>query len=271
MWIMNDEHVRALVAKATQGDKAALNELVAVLSTLVYRLAVRMLGAGPDAEDATQEVLVKVVTHLATFRGDSKVSTWVTSIAIRHFRRSQATSNRTSLDRLAEVLRSELEPPPQELAPVERQLLEEEVFAGCTQAMLTALDPDARAAFVVGAILDLDHRTAAQILGCSPQTFRKRLSRARQRLSSFLIAHCGWMGAPTCACEGRIRRNVAIGNIDLSGGRWANESESLTQRMNAIGDAKDVAQFYRLAANRPLSPAARLAVHRAVHRAASDD
>lgn len=69
------ELVPALVERAVKGDKAALEELLGSVQDLVFNLALRMLGTVPDAEDATQEILVKVMTRLATFKGQSAFTT----------------------------------------------------------------------------------------------------------------------------------------------------------------------------------------------------
>lgn len=64
----NDE-LRALVEKAAAGDKEALETLVAGVRNLVFNLSLRMPGTFADAEDATQDILLKMITHLSSFRG----------------------------------------------------------------------------------------------------------------------------------------------------------------------------------------------------------
>jgi DNA-directed RNA polymerase specialized sigma24 family protein len=76
------EPAPSLVAAAVGGDQRALEQLLGAVADDVYRLAVRMLWHPEDAEDATQEILVKVATRLSTFRGDARVSTWVHRIAV---------------------------------------------------------------------------------------------------------------------------------------------------------------------------------------------
>ena len=72
-----------LVRRATSGDAGAVDEIVTALSRPFYNLALRMLHHHQDAEDATQEALVRVVTNLATFRSESRFSTWSWTIATR--------------------------------------------------------------------------------------------------------------------------------------------------------------------------------------------
>ena len=81
----NDE-LLALVSKAAAGDKKALEILVISAQDIVFNLSLRMLGSFSDAEDATQDILLKMITHLSSFRGDSSFTTWVFSIAANHLK-----------------------------------------------------------------------------------------------------------------------------------------------------------------------------------------
>jgi hypothetical protein len=66
-----------LVAAAVGGDQRALEQLLRVVVDDGRRIAQRMMWHPQDAEDATQEILVKVATRLRTFRGDARLTTWV--------------------------------------------------------------------------------------------------------------------------------------------------------------------------------------------------
>ena len=77
------EHIRA----ATAGDKAAAGAVLDAIQDDVYELALRMLGHPADAQDAAQEILLIVLTHLGSFRGDSSFKTWVWRIAANHLSR----------------------------------------------------------------------------------------------------------------------------------------------------------------------------------------
>ena len=70
-----------LVARARGGDAAALESVVAAVEKDVRRLALRFLWNPQDAEDAAQEILVRIVTGLEGFRGDSSFRTWVYRVA----------------------------------------------------------------------------------------------------------------------------------------------------------------------------------------------
>jgi len=82
--VIEEGTLEDLARRAQRGDKDALTELVREIQHLVYRLALRFLGTPHDAEDATQEILIKVITHPSWFEGRSKLTTWVYTIASRH-------------------------------------------------------------------------------------------------------------------------------------------------------------------------------------------
>src|SRR3954449_6996811 len=84
---MSEPTLEALAARAVQGDRDAAQELVATVQDDVYGLALRMLWHPHDAADATQEILVQVLTHLSDFRGDSQFRTWCFRIATNHLLR----------------------------------------------------------------------------------------------------------------------------------------------------------------------------------------
>src|SRR5688572_23879664 len=73
-----------LVEQAKNGDRAALEKLVLRHQAWIYNIAVRMVFQPHDAEEVTQEVLVKAITKLSTFKGESKFRTWLYRIAANH-------------------------------------------------------------------------------------------------------------------------------------------------------------------------------------------
>ena len=80
------EELQALIDKATAGDKKSLETLITDVQDMVFNLSLRMLGAFADAEDASQDILLKMITHLSSFRGDSSFTTWVFCIAVNHLK-----------------------------------------------------------------------------------------------------------------------------------------------------------------------------------------
>jgi RNA polymerase sigma factor (sigma-70 family) len=217
---MPSEQVDSLVPLAVGGDLAALEAVLAAIQNPVYRIALRILGTPADAEDATQEVLLKVTTTLSTFRGGSRFSTWVHRIAVNHVlgelrQRKPAT---VSFDGIAADLDQGLAyGAGQAEASAEDATLAFEVFVSCTQRLLSALDVDDRIAYVLGDLCDLPGAEAAQALQITAAAFRQRLSRARRLLSGFFEQHCGVANpANACRCAKQVPASRAMGHVSES-------------------------------------------------------
>src|SRR6266850_3438620 len=113
-----------LVEKASGGDRAALESLVLRHQAWIYNIAIRMVFHPQDAEEVTQEVLVKVITKLSTFKGESKFRTWLYRIAANYVlnmkRRSAETKATTFADYGAAIDRApDLDLPDPNSIPVE--------------------------------------------------------------------------------------------------------------------------------------------------------
>lgn len=201
---------------ATAGDLAALDELLLAIQPGVYNLAVRVLGHRDDAADATQEILLKVVTHLGSFRGESAFTTWVWRVAHNHLmtaRTRSAEAPEVSLEALAERLDQGLEfaatlalsqGEPGPLKP-EDKVEARQVALACTQSMLMALDREQRLIYVLDTIFDLPSKEAAAVVGITPEAYRQRLSRTRTRLDTFMRGTCGLANREAaCHCERQL-------------------------------------------------------------------
>lgn len=205
-----------LVTAAAQGDVEAIERLLVAVRDRVYRLSLRMVTRPSDAEDATQEILLKALTRLSTYRGDAAFTTWLHRIAVNHLldrRKSAVEREELTFDLYGDDLRTGLAARPYDGPDAE--LLAEEVRLACTQAMLTCLDRDHRVTYVLGEIFEVSSDEGATICDVPAATYRKRLSRARARVRSFLDEHCGLVqpDAP-CRCSRRVETAVGLGRID---------------------------------------------------------
>jgi RNA polymerase sigma factor (sigma-70 family) len=248
----------ALARRAQEGDRDALEALVRGLQAQTYRLALRMLGAPEPARDATQEILILIITQLSRFRGESAVTTWAYRVAVRYLLREKKRTALWTFEALAEDLgQAPNEIDRAALRVAEQKLLEEEVFVGCTQAMLQSLDPTLRIAFVLGAICELEAPECAAILGTTSAAFRKRLSRARAALDAFLTRHCGVANQQRrCRCASQVNLNLRRGRIDPEHLRYAvsprRTSLQVLQAYDEVNRVRDSIELYR--AQPPFDP-----------------
>ena len=221
MAVAMPDDLEALVAQARNGDRESLERLVDRIQRPVYNLALRMLWHPEDARDATQEILIRVITHLGSFRGDSRFMTWVFRIAANYLitaRQSRVEAQSYTLDRFSSELHDGLAEIGEEGEwPPDKALLLEEVKVGCMHGLLTCLDRPHRLAYILGEILEFDGVESARILSISPAAFRKRLSRAREAIIEFTRVHCGLVDpANACRCIRRLPRAQEMQRVNPS-------------------------------------------------------
>lgn len=212
-------NLEARVRQAKEGHRDALEDLVRQIQDRVYGLSLRMLGHPADAEDASQEILIKVITHLDSYREESAFTTWVYRVASNHLlttymRRAERMALTFSLfeDQLQKEQTAAI--PAAGLTPEQEFLIEEE-RANCMQGMLLCLSRDLRLAFILGVVFGVSSREGACILDTTPEAFRKRVSRGRSAIQAFMRKHCGLVNpANLCQSARLVPYDIAAGWID---------------------------------------------------------
>jgi RNA polymerase sigma factor (sigma-70 family) len=198
----DDLSLDELARRPAEGDREALSALVRDLQHPMYRLALRFLGHPDDAQDAGQEILVRIVTHLGSFEGRSKFTTWAYTVAVRSLLRTRKRLVESSVQG-AEAFAAFLDAGMGEVDPtldeVEHRLLCEEVRISCTYGMLLCLSRPQRAAYLLADVLGLPDSDGAEILGCTREAFRQRVSPARRTLRRVIDTAAGSSTRPTRA------------------------------------------------------------------------
>lgn len=234
-----DEDARdlELVAAARAGSRDALEGLVRRHQRFLYNLALRTLFAPADADDATQEILVKAVTKLSSFEGRSPFRIWLYRIATNHLlnlkrTRREETIHFAAFGQALDAAPAE-DPPDRTQVPMDVKLVVDEARLGCTLAMLLCLDREQRLVYVLGEILGASDSVAAEVLGVGRDAFRQKLSRARKDLHGFMNDRCGLVNpANPCRCERKTRAFIRAGYVDPASLRFARER---------VAQVKDVA------------------------------
>jgi RNA polymerase sigma factor (sigma-70 family) len=247
---MTNTDLTRLVERAQGGDRRALEALVAAVQDDVFHLSLRMLGDPDDARDACQEVLVRVVTKLGSFRGDSHFRTWVYSVAThallnfrKTLRRPESSFEELGANLDAAVAAMGGATPP---TPADETLLNEAKTV-CTEGMLLCLDRPHRLAYILGEILELAGDEAAAILEIEPAAFRKRLSRAREEMEAFLAGRCGLANPENaCRCAKLLPVALGAGIVDASRLRYASLPARQADRLLiGIEKARTAAEVFR--------------------------
>lgn len=243
-----DEAELALAARAVAGDRTAVGEIVRQLQDPIYRLALRMVWRPADAEDACQEILLRVVGKLDTWRGEAKLLTWAYRIGVNYLlnltRKTPQEAAQLSLDQYGEGLKDGLAE--EDYRGPESTLLVHEVRLNCSQAMLQCLAREERVAFVLSDVFELSSAEGAYISGTTAVAYRKRLQRAKKRLGNFLTSTCGVANpAAFCKCPRRVDKALELGRVDprrpafaahpiTPGGRTVQEAESQMARLHDV-------------------------------------
>ena len=207
-----------LAAQAASGDSAALSRLVEEVQHPVYKLALRFLGHPEDAKDATQEILVRLITHLGSFEGRSQFMTWAYTIAVRQLmrtRKRQVESSVKDAETYAAFLDRGMSDRDYTAEEAEYRLLCAEVRISCTYGMLLCLSRPLRASYILGDAMGLTDAVAAEICGISRAAQRQRLARARQTMRTIIADRCGLIDASNpCRCGRQIDASMAFGILD---------------------------------------------------------
>ena len=133
--------------------------------------------------------------------------------------------------------------------PLDEALLLEEVKIGCTLFMLMCLDRNHRLAYILGEIIELDHYEAAEVLQITPAAFRKRLSRARASITSFMTSHCGLANpANACRCRRRVAAAVDLGRVDPASLLFASSVDQAKQFPQVLAQIRQLEETRRAAA-----------------------
>lgn len=177
MQLYNTNHITSdesrIIARAQAGDALALEWIIDRYAEQVYRVALRMLAQEADARDVQQETFIQVMKQIRRFRGDAAFATWIYAITARvclSWRRKHRARVTVEMDEEHGAADNNV------AAFLERHTVEQ---------ALQQLSPDDRLVIVLKYVEGLDHQAIARILGCSEETSRFRLSRARKRFRTW--------------------------------------------------------------------------------------
>jgi RNA polymerase sigma-70 factor (ECF subfamily) len=170
----------ALIERSRQGDQLAFAELVTRYQVAVYNLCFRMLGQSEEAEDAAQEVFLRIYRQLGSYNSAHRFSTWVLSIA-SHYCIDQLRKRRLTvvpIDGIVDWARSR-GPQPDDLA-LDGERRDE------IQAHLQQLPEKYRLALVLRYWHDLSYSEMALAMQLPENTVKTRLHRARQMMAALI-------------------------------------------------------------------------------------
>ncbi len=245
--------IEQIVARAVGGSREALEEVVRRIQDQIYGLCLRMLFHPMEAEDASQEILIKVITNLKSFRFEGSFRGWVFRIASNHLKRARkCLLERVGYDyekAQAHIDRAQARGWFSQPLEAPEALLEVEMRSACTQALLMTLDRAHRLVFILAVVMEVSSREGAEILDITPAAFRQRLSRGRRRVMDFLRRNCGLFDPNNaCTCANLAAGRVSQGWLNPNRLLFASQAE-VPEDSTALGDyMRELDELARLSA-----------------------
>jgi len=237
----SDVDDKKLIVEALGGSKTALEQLISQHYNFTYNVALRFVLSPDDAEDLTQEVMIKVITKLAQFNHQSSFRTWLYRIVFNHFlsaKKRKMEHAVVSFDEYGQALdRIQYT----ELSSFEEGQWKEKIEdakIGCMTGMLLCLSREQRLVYVLGEIFEIDSKTGSDLLDISADNYRQILSRARKDLYSFMNDKCGLINTTNpCRCPKKTKGFIQAG--------WVNETNlqfnnHFIHRISALATEKSV-------------------------------
>jgi len=180
-----------LIARILAGEKEVFHQLIRPYERRVYLTVFSMVKNEAEAEDAAQETVVSAYRHLASFRGDAKFSTWLTTIAINEGRkrlRKAKGAAEESIEEQAEGYEGDFTPAPlTDWREIPLEALERKELRQALRSAVAELPDIYRQVFTLRDLEELNVEETAEALGINPGAVKVRLHRARMMLQKRLV------------------------------------------------------------------------------------
>ncbi len=176
------------VSQSESARRKALEELFSCYSAMLYKVALRKLGNQADAEDAVQDALLSAYKHLDQFKGNSHISTWLTTIVLNSARmqlRRRSINRFVPLD-MYDARGLDFSETFADDSPDPEEILRKTQLREVLERSMLKLSPRIRAAFRLRIFEGLSTREAAERLGLSEGMLKARLFRALKQITPVL-------------------------------------------------------------------------------------
>ena len=186
-------------------------QMVKKYGKMVTSICRRMFRDEAAVSDAAQEVWLRVLESLPSFRGESKLSTWIYTIASRVVLELAKKERVYSTKFLRDFFHGPAQEAPQD-PDLDHQVWVREMCDKCLIGILHCLDHETRLAYLLRDVAELEYPEIAGILSMEEPSVRQMISRARRKLRNFLENECALQN-PAAKCRCRMREWVE--RIDL--------------------------------------------------------
>ena len=216
---------------------------------IVFNLAFNFLHEKNTAEEATQDIFLKVYNSISTFRNESSLSTWIYRIAYNYLIDQKRLCFKEEISfELFEQDVNNYKPYENELnlSDKEMEIYIEQVKVGCTKAMLQCLDPVDRFVYILGKLFAFECKHGAKICDMTEAAYRQRLSRASKRVTNFMKFNCGQINKnATCHCKRRIQIAMDRHRINPDMLLHHTESKKIKDYLATMNHLDSIAEVFR--------------------------
>jgi RNA polymerase sigma-70 factor (ECF subfamily) len=223
--------------------KMTLDEIAEKHGAFVSSLCRRIILDEEMARDAAQHAWVEIVKSYPSFRGESKLTTWMYSI-VRRVVMDYAVRERTySTRHLREYFRADEEPVPARGKDMEQEVWVRQMCDRCLTGILHCLDAEARLAYVLKDIAKLTYAEMEAVFGRDQATLRQSVTRSRKKLRAFLGDEC-YLYNPEGSCKCRMKPYVREVNLRAEYGKLRNAS-NLAEFFGKSGEMLPEKNFWK--------------------------
>lgn len=185
-----------------------IDETIREYGPLITSICRRLIQDPETAKDAAQEVWVQIIKSADSFKGESKLSTWIYTIAYRVARDYSLKERTYSVRFLRDFFHQEGEPQfSGESQDPEKSFWVKEMCDRCLTGILHCLEPEGRIIHVFREIAGLSYSEIAEIVEKDETTVRQIGSRARRKLANFMNDEC-MLYNPNGKCRCRMKGHI---------------------------------------------------------------
>ena len=246
---------KALIQQALNGNREALAMLIVRHQQWIYNISFRMVLVAEDAEEITQEILIKMMTKLSTYDATKGAfRTWLYRIVANHIANMKKRGYERSVATLERYYSFVETIPDERITPTpETNLILKDTMIGCVLGALLCLERQQRLVFVLGVVFNITSEQGGEIIGISSANFRKILSRARAKLYNFMNKKCGMVNknAP-CKCRNKVSEFIrqgwhTIDNVNFYQENAPKVNDLISAKIDRFDDTiyRDFTKLYR--------------------------
>lgn len=240
---------------ASQKEERILKKIINLVKDDIFNLSFYYLNDFQTAEDCTQEILLKIINRIDSLQDPALLKNWSSKVAanyLRNYKRDNEKFRFISFEIMEQDSQSHLEAPFDEVFDIEdKNKYIYELKVSCTMAMLMCLKEEDRMVFVLSSLLNLNSNEGAELLNINPQSYRKKLSRGKEKLMNFVNKNCGLLNKEnSCVCKKRLKYAIAmerikVGSFYFISENYLNDKTNIDEKIEEMERLEEFGEIFR--------------------------